>query len=53
MLATEGGQNHEFGEVYAFTDEDLYDVLISHEICKRVCEKQKYENWQDIIARFM
>ena len=53
LLETEAGKNHQFGEVYAFSDEDLYEVLISNEICKRVCEKQKYENWQDIIFRFM
>ena len=53
LLETEAGKTHQFGEVYSFADEDLYEVLTSHEICKRVCEKQKYENWQDIILRFM
>lgn len=53
LLATEGGKNHQFGELYAFSDEELYEALISNEICKRVCDKQKYENWQDIVFRFM
>lgn len=53
LLETEAGKNHQFGEVYVFADEDLYEILISNEICKKVCEKQKYENWQDIIIRFM
>ena len=43
---------HEPGEVYNFDEEEMYQVLTSHPICKKVCEKQKYRNWQDIIQRF-
>lgn len=43
---------HEPGEVYHFDEEEMYQVLTSHPICKKICEKQKYRNWQDIIQRF-
>ena len=43
---------HEFGEVYHFDEDKMYKVLISNPICQKVCEKQKYMNWQDIIRRF-
>ena len=29
------------------------EALRDEFFCKRVCEKQKYENWQDIVFRFM
>lgn len=53
LLDTEEGKAHQFGEVYVFAEDDLYNILISHEICKRVCDKQGYQNWQDIIFRFI
>ena len=43
---------HEHGEVYHFNEDEMYQVLTSNPICKKVCEKQKYRNWQDIIHRF-
>ena len=43
---------HSYGEIYCFDEQKMYEVLISNPICKKVCEKQKYNNWQDIIARF-
>lgn len=46
------GTEHKFGEVYYFDEEKMYKVLISNPICRKVCEKQRYKNWQDIIARF-
>ena len=42
---------HEFGDVYHFDEEKMYQVLISNPICQKVCEKQRYNNWQDIIQR--
>ena len=41
-----------FCEVYHFDEDKMYKVLISNPICQKVCEKQKYMNWQDIIRRF-
>ncbi len=49
---TAAGKEHEFGEAYHFLGDDMYEVLISNPICKKVCEKQKYLNWEDIIIRF-
>lgn len=43
---------HEFGEVYHFDENKMYQVLISNPICKKYVKKQKYMNWQDIIQRF-
>ena len=43
---------HEYGEVYQFDENKMYEVLISNPIFRKVCEKQKYMNWQDIIRRF-
>ena len=43
---------HEFGEVYHFDEDKMYKVLISNQFAKKVCEKQRYMNWQDIIRRF-
>ena len=39
-------------EVWHFDEEKMYRVLISNPICQKVCEKQKYMNWQDLIRRF-
>lgn len=46
------GVDHSDGDVYCFEEKELYRVLISNPVCKNVCEKQGYKNWQDIIARF-
>lgn len=45
------GTPHQYGEVYHFDEEKMYQVLISNPICRKVCEKQGYNNWADIIAR--
>lgn len=44
--------SHELGEVYHFDENKMYQVLTSNPICQKVCEKQRYMNWQDIIQRF-
>ncbi len=52
LMILKEGISHEPGEVYHFEEEKMYQVLISNPICKKVCEKQRYNNWQDIIQRF-
>jgi len=46
------GVEHEEGTMWIFDEEKMYEVLISNPICKKVCEKQKYKNWTDLIMRF-
>lgn len=46
------GLEHSYKEIYCFDEQKMYEVLISNPICAKVCKKQKYNNWQDIIARF-
>ena len=46
------GVPHEAGEVYHFDEDKMYQLLISNPICQKVCEKQRYYNWKDIIQRF-
>lgn len=35
-----------------FDGDIMYEVLISNEICHKVCEKQMYRNWNEIISHF-
>lgn len=49
---TEQGKAHIENEIYQFRGEDMYEVLCSDPICKKVCEKQRYTCWEDIISRF-
>ncbi len=44
--------DHISGDVYIFDEDRMYEVLISNPTCKKVCEKQGYNNWKDIIQRF-
>lgn len=46
------GIEHSHREIYYFDEDKMYEVLTSNPICRKVCEKQKYNSWQDIITRF-
>ncbi len=43
---------HSTGDVYFYDEDKMYEVLLQNPICKKVCEKQAYCSWQDIIQRF-
>lgn len=52
LKKTESGRKHKLDEPYIFTDEELYSTLISTPMFRFYCEKNKYENWDDIIKAF-
>ena len=37
---------------WQFSYEAMYRILRENEICNRICEKQGYKNWQDIIYKY-
>lgn len=40
------------GEVFCFDKQIMYEVLITNPICKGICERNRYADWQDLVNRF-
>ena len=38
-------ENHVNGAVWAFDYDKMFCVLMGNEICRKVCEKNKYNSW--------
>ena len=42
-------ENHVNGAVWAFDYDKMFWVLMENEICRKVCEKNKYNSWMNLI----
>ena len=45
-------ENHVNGAVCAFDYDKMFCVLIENEICRKVCEKNKYNSWMKLIGQY-
>ena len=43
-------ENHVNGAVWAFDYDKMFCVLMENEICRKVCEKNKYNSWTKMIV---
>ena len=44
-------ENHVNGAVCAFDYDKMFCVLMENEICRKVCEKNKYNSWMNQIGQ--
>ena len=44
-------ENHVNGAVWAFDYDKMFCVLMENEICRKVCEKNKYNSWTKLIGQ--
>ena len=40
------------GAVWAFDYDKMFCVLMENEICRKVCEKNKYNSWMNLIGQY-
>ena len=45
-------ENHVKGAVWAFDYDKMFCVLQENEICRKVCEKNKYSNWMQLVGNY-
>ena len=45
-------ENHVNGAVWAFDYDKMFCVLMENEICRKVCEKNKYNSWMNLIGQY-
>ena len=45
-------ENHVKGSVWAFDYDKMFCVLMENEICRKVCEKNKYNNWMQLVGNY-
>lgn len=45
-------ENHVKGAVWAFDYDKMFCVLMENEICRKVCEKNKYNSWMNLIGQY-
>lgn len=45
-------ENHEPGAVWAFDYDKMFSALTEHPVCRKVCEKNKYRCWMDLVSRY-
>lgn len=45
-------ENHVNGAVWAFDYDKMFCVLMENEICRKVCEKNKYNSWMKLIGQY-
>ena len=45
-------ENHVNGVVWAFDYNKMFCVLMENEICRKVCEKNKYNSWMKLIGNY-
>ena len=45
-------ENHVNGAVWAFDYDKMLCVLMENEICRKVCEKNKYNSWTKLIGQY-
>ena len=45
-------ENHVNGAVWAFDYDKMFWVLMENEICRKVCEKNKYNSWMKLIGQY-
>ena len=45
-------ENHVNGAVWAFDYDKMFCVLMENEICRKVCEKNKYNSWMKLIGNY-
>ena len=41
-----------YGAVWAFDYDKMFCVLMENEICRKVCEKNKYNSWTKLIGNY-
>ena len=45
-------ENHVNGAIWAFDYDKMFCVLMENEICRKVCEKNKYNSWTKLIGNY-
>jgi len=45
-------ENHVKGAVWAFDYDKMFCVLMENEICRKVCEKNKYSSWMQLVGNY-
>ena len=45
-------EEHKKGAVWVFDYDKMFLVLQENEICRKVCEKNKYRNWMQLIGNY-
>lgn len=45
-------ENHVNGAVWAFDYDKMFCVLMENAICRKVCEKNKYNSWMNLIGQY-
>ena len=45
-------ENHVNGAVWAFDYDKMFCVLMENEICRKVCEKNKYNSWMNLMGQY-
>ncbi len=45
-------ENHVKGAVWAFDYDNMFCVLLENDICRKVCEKNKYNSWMQLIGQY-
>ena len=45
-------ENHVNGAIWAFDYDKMFCVLMENEICRKVCEKNKYNSWMKLIGQY-
>ena len=45
-------ENHVKGSVWAFDYDKMFCVLMENEICRKVCEKNKYSSWMQLVGNY-
>ena len=45
-------ENHVKGAVWAFDYDKMFCVLLENEVCRKVCEKNKYSNWMQLVGNY-
>ena len=45
-------ENHVKGAVWAFDYDKMVCVLMENEICRKVCEKNKYSSWMQLVGNY-
>ena len=49
---SESSGNHVNGAVWAFDYDKMFCVLMENEICRKVCEKNKYNSWMNLMGQY-
>lgn len=43
---------HGKGDIWVFDYDKMYSALVQNPVCQKVCQKNKYTNWMQLISRY-